>query len=207
MTIFAEMNLVPQSTINKKLISMRLHSYMLERFSLKYPDNNSQLSRLFKFIFLRHPFERLVSAFHDKFVTIKQLNIMEPFVNFYLTREAIQRPIYLTKQWLNKNINVTFKIFVDFVLQESAFQTKIRRPSWHWWPFSDLCKVCDIAYDYIGELESLQEDIDCMLEKFPNYWVFQGMTNLSIIVNSSHPPSIYKNGLVIHIGLLSIRLA
>jgi len=191
MTKFAEMNLLPESTIKERLKSMSLHDYMFEKFSLKFPDHNLKLSHLYKFVFVRHPFERLVSAFHDKFITIQQLNLMKPFINFYLNQNGINKPNskewqHITKEWVNKNINVTFQNFVSFVLHENSLKEEISGPSWHWWPFSDVCKICDIGYNYIGQLESLQEDISCILEKFPEYKVFQGMkTNIKNKVNAS----------------------
>ena len=52
--------------------------------------------------------------------------------------------------------------------------------------FFDVCKLCNIEYDYIGKLESLHEDTGCILEKFPEYNIFQGMkTKIKHKVNAS----------------------
>ena len=90
---------------------------------------------------MRHPFERLVSAFHDKFVTVKQLNLMEPFIKYYLKTNGVKDTLVLKKPWVQRHVNVTFENFVRFVLHENSINEKISGPSWHWWPFSDICKL------------------------------------------------------------------
>ena len=90
------------------------------------------------------------------------------------------------KKWVHNNINVTFPNFVNFVLHENSLAAQISGPSGHWWPFSDICKLCEIEYDYIGKLEYLQEDISCILEKFPEYSHFQKLkTKVKHKVNAS----------------------
>ena len=70
---------------------------------------------------------------------------------------------------------MTFQNFVDFVLYENSLKAEISGSSLHWWPSFDVCKLCDIEYNYIGRLESWNQDITCILEKFPEYKKFQGM--------------------------------
>ena len=112
MTDFAEMNHLPQNMIQKKLKSFSLHDHMFSKFSLFYPKDEDRLSKLFNFAFIRHPFERLVSAFHDKFITIKQLNLMEPFLKYYIKINAIQDKLILKQDWVDRHVKKTFGNFV-----------------------------------------------------------------------------------------------
>ena len=95
-------------------------------------------SRLFTFVFIRHPFERLVSAYKDKFVVNKNTE----FINNVLNHNRINR---------NDN-HVSFGQFVNFVIDELLMDT-MSEGSLHWWPYSKLCRICDIKYSYIGTLE------------------------------------------------------
>ena len=175
MSNFAELNNLNGSIIQTKLKAMTLHDYLFAKFSKSYPEDEDQLSKLFTFVFIRHPFERLVSAFHDKFITLQQLNIMEPFVKYYMKSYGITDKLILKKPWVKRHINVTFENFVKFVLHENSLKEKISPPSWHWWPFSDVCKLNDINYNFIGKIESLEQDVECLLQHFPGYTKFQNI--------------------------------
>ncbi|XP_043981907.1 carbohydrate sulfotransferase 8-like isoform X1 [Gambusia affinis] len=107
-----------------------------------------------KVLFVREPFERLVSAFRDKFEN----------PNFYyhsvFGRAIISRyRANATKSALNTGTGVTFREFVQYLLDA-------QRPvgmDIHWERVSQLCSPCLIPYDFIGKIESLQEDADFLL--------------------------------------------
>ena len=188
MLTFADMNLVPVGTILQKFKSRSLHDHMWATFSVKMtkPGDISNLSKLYKFVIVRHPFERLVSAFHDKFVVIQQVNLMVPFIDYYVGLKGIKKPKTLRKKWINNYVDVSFKSFVGFVLHEASLSSKISGPSGHWWPFTDFCKLCEIKYNYVGKLETLKQDVDCILAAFPEYELLHRMkTRIKVKVNAS----------------------
>ena len=94
MLSFAEMNLIPASSIKSMNKANSLHGYLYDSFSEKIqnPKEVTRLSKFYTITFIRHPFERLVSAFHDKFITIEQLNLMKPFIDFYINLNNIKKP-------------------------------------------------------------------------------------------------------------------
>ena len=73
MTTFADMNIIPVGETKRMLKSKSLHDHMWSTFSINVTNSEdiATLSNLYKFVIVRHPFERLVSAFHDKFITTK----------------------------------------------------------------------------------------------------------------------------------------
>ena len=171
MLTFAGMNNIPKYDIKEMVNSMSLHDYLFNEFSIKIikPEDVSITSEFCKMMFVRHPFERLVSAFHDKFIVIKQKNLMVPFIDYYLRSIGMKKPKNIRQSWIDKYVDVTFKNFVEFVLYESSQLVKINDGSGHWWPYTDMCKMCDISYDYIGRLETLSKDVDCILDKFSKH--------------------------------------
>ncbi|TMS01087.1 Carbohydrate sulfotransferase 8 [Larimichthys crocea] len=109
-----------------------------------------------KVLFVREPFERLVSAFRDKF---------ESPNSYY--HPVFGRPIIsryranATSVALQTGAGVTFREFVQYLLD-------VRRPvgmDIHWEPVSQLCNPCLLWYNFIGKFESLQEDANFLLRR------------------------------------------
>ncbi|XP_054476514.1 carbohydrate sulfotransferase 8-like [Anoplopoma fimbria] len=107
-----------------------------------------------KLLFVREPFERLVSAFRDKF---------ESPNSYY--HPVFGRPIIsryranATRTALRTGAGVTFREFVQYLLD-------VRRPvgmDIHWEPVSQLCHPCLLRYNFIGKFESLEEEANFLL--------------------------------------------
>lgn len=107
-----------------------------------------------KVLFVREPFERLVSAFRDKFES----------PNAYY-HSVFGRPIIskyrpdASHAALRTGAGVTFREFVQYLLDA---QRPVRMDI-HWEPVSQLCNPCVLAYDFIGRFESLQEEAGFLL--------------------------------------------
>lgn len=108
-----------------------------------------------KVLFVREPFERLVSAFRDKF---------ESPNSYY--HPVFGRPIIsryranATHAALRTGAGVTFREFVQYLLD-------VRRPvgmDIHWEPVSQLCKPCLLRYNFIGKFERLEEEANFLLQ-------------------------------------------
>ncbi|XP_029378768.1 carbohydrate sulfotransferase 8-like isoform X2 [Echeneis naucrates] len=107
-----------------------------------------------KVLFVREPFERLVSAFRDKF---------ESPNSYY--HPVFGRPIIsryranATRTALHTGAGVTFREFVQYLLD-------VHRPvgmDIHWEPVSQLCHPCLLRYDFIGKFESLEDEANFLL--------------------------------------------
>lgn len=94
---------------------------------------------------VRHPFERLLSAYRDK------LEHMQGREYYY--RRYGQ---YITHRYRSKQSNLTspepsFTEFLLFIAKEKRFDE-------HWAPFFDTCQPCSIDYDYIFKFDSLSSE-------------------------------------------------
>ena len=111
----------------------------------------------FTFVFVREPLERLVSAYRFVFLDLpfvfKRMDI--PIVRKY-------RPDDYNSNSTVKCYNVTFAEFVRWILDQHAAGLKLNR---HWIPQYQLCRVCQIRYDYIGHYETLHRDADYVVDK------------------------------------------
>lgn len=107
-----------------------------------------------KVLFVREPFERLVSAFRDKFESPNS------YYHPVFGRAIISRyRTNATRTALRTGTGVTFREFVRYLLD-------VRRPvglDIHWEPVTQLCSPCRLRYDFIGKFESLKEDASFLL--------------------------------------------
>jgi hypothetical protein len=101
-----------------------------------------------RFSFVRNPYDRVVSAWADKFQN-KPLVTGDPFVEKYLKwRKAMNYPrLDDADQTLS---------FVDFVHFASA--TSDRRIDPHWQLQDDILNIPGIRFDFIGKVESFSLD-------------------------------------------------
>ena len=105
-----------------------------------------KLQSYYKFLFVREPFERLLSAYRSKFEAENE------FYRKTFGREIIQRfRKNATQHAKNFGDDVTFLEFVKYIVFGGNFDE-------HWRPYDQLCHVCSVGYNFIGHLETIEED-------------------------------------------------
>ncbi|KAM3920235.1 carbohydrate sulfotransferase 14 [Leptodactylus fuscus] len=116
-----------------------------------------RLQHYYKFLFVREPMERLLSAYRNKFGEIKE----------YQQRygmEIVRR--YRKNPAASKGDDVTFSEFLQYLQDED-----VEKMNEHWMPIYNLCQPCAVPYDFIGSYERLQEDAHHVLDTIgaPNH--------------------------------------
>lgn len=114
---------------------------------------------------VRHPLERLLSAYRNKFEG--NASTAEWF------RQQIGRKIIkafrpaATQESLEKGHDATFLEFVQYMLDPELSLVSNNNQSWneHWEPMNGLCNPCTVHYDYIGRFENLVEESDSILKR------------------------------------------
>lgn len=116
--------------------------------------------------FVRHPFERLVSAYENKIKYFRDKA-------FLAIRENIGRMFG----------NLSFLSFIKFILRELTTSCTLAscEVNVHWRPFYDRCAYCDMDYDVIGTLDEFQADIFYINQRIH----LPGVFNLTLQANSS----------------------
>nr|XP_006815822.1 PREDICTED: carbohydrate sulfotransferase 8-like [Saccoglossus kowalevskii] len=124
------------------------------------------------FLFVRHPFQRLLSAYRNKF----EIPDNKAFVRTGRKIISLYRSYATTKKYGNTlNPRVKFPEFVRFLLNsenKSSFNV-------HWDFQHKLCAVCDHSYDFIGHFENIVEESNYFLHSI-------GVTNVSFPNFSTH---------------------
>lgn len=114
-----------------------------------------------KFIFVRDPFVRLISAFRNKFHQPNE-DFYRQFGSVMLQRYAnISKPPGSAHEAFAAGIRPSFQNFVKYLLDS---RTETKEPfNEHWRQVYRLCHPCQIEYDFIGKLETLDDDAEQLL--------------------------------------------
>uniref|UniRef100_A0A8C0S5G3 Carbohydrate sulfotransferase n=1 Tax=Canis lupus familiaris TaxID=9615 RepID=A0A8C0S5G3_CANLF len=141
----------------------------LNQYSI--PEINHRLKSYMKFLFVREPFERLVSAYRNKFT--QKYNTS--FHKRYGTKIIRRQRKNATQEALRRGDDVRFEEFVAYLIDP---HTQREEPfNEHWQTVHSLCHPCHIHYDLVGKYETLEEDSNYVLRlagvgsylKFPTY--------------------------------------
>jgi hypothetical protein len=101
---------------------------------------------VFKFSFIRHPVKRAVSAYNNFFVDFKNPDRLKHLP--YMTRMGFDENSYAGRN---------FDIFLDYL--DASFNSDINRVDQHFRPQFYNVRPDLIDYDFVGRVESLNEDM------------------------------------------------
>ena len=123
--------------------SRQYMSKMGYKFLSSYPkpEKDNILSTYKKALLVRHPMDRLRSAYYNKFVA-----------SHYIKRRYA---VVLKKYRSNSTDNYEHMHFEEFVKYIIDMDTRNR----HWNAIHKVCKPCTVQYDYILRLETLERDL------------------------------------------------
>ena len=117
-----------------------------------------------KFLVVRDPFTRLLSAYQNKLSPRSRQGTTEK--SDYYTKFALMIVRQLYGEAEMKRVrndmslyNLTFAEFVHFLVHP---ETKVFDR--HWERIHELCLPCDIEYDFVGKYETLTEDAEFILK-------------------------------------------
>ncbi|TNN34529.1 Carbohydrate sulfotransferase 11 [Liparis tanakae] len=132
---------------------------------------NHRLKNYLKFLFVREPFERLVSAYRNKFT----LKYNSSFHKRFGTRIIRRYRKNATQDALLNGADVKFKEFAEYLVDPATQRDGPLNE--HWQTAYQLCHPCHIHYDLVGKYETLEEDANYVLRlvgvgdslRFPSY--------------------------------------
>uniref|UniRef100_V9KML1 Carbohydrate sulfotransferase n=1 Tax=Callorhinchus milii TaxID=7868 RepID=V9KML1_CALMI len=122
------------------------------------PEINYRLRNYLKFIFVREPFERLVSAYRNKFT--RKYNTA--FHKRYGTKIVKRHRRDPSPEAAERGDDVSFEEFVWYLVDP---KTRREEPfNEHWETVYSLCHPCLLNYDIIGKYETLLQDANYVLD-------------------------------------------
>ncbi|TKS92700.1 Carbohydrate sulfotransferase 12 [Collichthys lucidus] len=121
----------------------------------------AKLKHYTKFLFVRDPFVRLISAYREKFL-MDNKNFYQNFGQKILRLYGNQPAPQLAEEAFSSGIRPSFYNFIQYLVDP---RTEMKEPfQEHWRQMHRLCHPCLIKYDFVGHQETLQEDAEHILK-------------------------------------------
>ncbi|ELU07795.1 hypothetical protein CAPTEDRAFT_221358 [Capitella teleta] len=132
----------------------------LEKFNITHPKQSIDalqpiLRKYFKFVVVRHPITRLLSAYKDKFYDTTFL----PKISRHIVKNYRQKHKNAERDSSLHPQRPTWVEFADFVGTEYSNVSER-----HWKTVMELCSPCLIGYDAILKLETLERDVPVVIK-------------------------------------------
>ena len=137
----------------------KIHERGLFKYLDSFPAREAQrmLQEYTTFFFVREPFERLLSAYRDKFT-----QTYWPKAHYRVLASEIIKKVRpsATKVSLDSGLGLTFDEFTRYMATTSTSE-------WdhHWGLYDDICRPCKINYDFIGHFEDMEEEGPYVLKR------------------------------------------
>ncbi|XP_026160257.1 carbohydrate sulfotransferase 12 [Mastacembelus armatus] len=154
---------VPSDLVHNSSLHLTFAKFWHHYGSLSRHLMALKLQHYTKFLFVRDPFVRLISAFRNKFG--------RPNEDFYRQFGSVMLHRYgnvpgslpeTAAEAFTAGITPTFQQFITYLLDPETEREHIFNE--HWRQVYRLCHPCQIKYDFIGRLETLEPDAEHLLK-------------------------------------------
>uniref|UniRef100_A0A3P8WME0 Carbohydrate sulfotransferase n=1 Tax=Cynoglossus semilaevis TaxID=244447 RepID=A0A3P8WME0_CYNSE len=143
-------------------ISINVHNKLPRLTTFSKNEIQAKLKHYTKFLFVRDPFVRLISAYRDKFERLDEhFYTLYGRIILHLFGNSPFPPKHLNDA-IRLGLNISFHNFIKYLLDSRTEKKQPFEP--HWRQMYRLCHPCQIEYDFIGHQETLQEDVQCLLQ-------------------------------------------
>uniref|UniRef100_UPI0037E82930 carbohydrate sulfotransferase 12-like n=1 Tax=Semicossyphus pulcher TaxID=241346 RepID=UPI0037E82930 len=154
---------VPPDLVHNSSLHLTFAKFWRHYGSLSRHLMALKLQHYTKFLFVRDPFVRLISAFRNKFGRPNE-DFYRQFGSVMLSRFGnVSGSLPETAaEAFGAGIKPTFQQFISYLLDPETEKESIFNE--HWRQVYRLCHPCQVKYDFIGRLETLEADAEQLLK-------------------------------------------
>lgn len=147
---------IPREYVHNSSAHLTFSQFWRRYGRLARPLMKVKLKRYTKFLFVRDPFVRLISAFRSKFELENEefyRRFAVPMLRRYSNRTGLPASV---REAFGAGLRVSFRHFIQYLLDPHTEQ--LAPFNEHWRQVHRLCHPCQIDYDFVGKLETLDQD-------------------------------------------------
>ena len=137
------------------------HNYYDKRRLSSYnqTEQKYRLETYTKFTVTRHPFERALSAYGNRFANMDVYRGRPPYQKLarYIMKKFRKNA---TPVQLKTGENITWVEWVSYLTKSRPEKFDV-----HWMAYFQLCSPCKINYDYFGKLDTISNDSEYIQTK------------------------------------------
>ncbi|XP_017261786.1 carbohydrate sulfotransferase 12 [Kryptolebias marmoratus] len=154
---------VPADLVHNSSLHLTFAKFWRRYGSLSRHLMALKLQHYTKFLFVRDPFVRLISAFRNKFGRPNE-DFYRHFGSVMLRRygNVSEGLAVMAAEAFAAGIKPTFHQFISYLLDPETEKENIFNE--HWRQVYRLCHPCQVKYDFIGRLETLDTDSEHLLK-------------------------------------------
>ncbi|XP_073322119.1 carbohydrate sulfotransferase 12-like [Pagrus major] len=154
---------IPPDIVHNSTLHLTFAKFWRHYGSLSRHLMALKLQHYTKFLFVRDPFVRLISAFRNKFG--------RPNEDFYRQFGSVMMRRYgnassslpeTAAEAFKAGVKPTFQQFITYLLDPETERESMFNE--HWRQVYRLCHPCQVKYDFIGRLETLKTDAEQLLK-------------------------------------------
>lgn len=154
-----KVNVTDPNDLPASMVHGEFSKYLRTLSTYSPEEIEHRVEKYYKFMFVRNPMERLLSAYHNKF-TLKYNTYFHKAFGTKIIKRYRQNA---TKDALENGTGVKFNEFVQYLLDPVT--TSVKPFNEHWRQFYQLCRPCLVNYDFIGKYETISEDTVSVLNQ------------------------------------------
>lgn len=147
---------IPREYVHNSSTHLTLNKFWRRYGKLSRHLMKVKLKKYTKFLFVRDPFVRLISAFRSKFELENEdfyRRFAVPMLRAYANLTSLPASV---SEAFSAGLKVTFSHFIQYLLDPRT--ERLAPFNEHWRQVHRLCHPCQIEYDFVGKLETLDQD-------------------------------------------------
>jgi hypothetical protein len=157
----------PRDLINQEKLMAVVHRLNLQGNRIGFREDLRSLD-YFKYVMVRNPLERLVSAYRSKIERYNLTGALKDTPHYNWARREIFKHLHpiqyriWAKEGMSRPVKISFGDFITYWLQPDLIEFKYDD---HFMSFLHICQPCRTGFDFYGNFRHFVRDAQVLIDK------------------------------------------